>query len=519
MTVRKIEALQALQESEVKKIRVAAYCRVSTENEDQRESLEAQKAHYESWIKLHSDWEFAGVFYDFGITGTKADVRDGLQALMYECRRGHIDYVLTKSVSRFSRNTSDCLSLVRELLSYNIPIYFEKENLDTGSMDSELILSVLSGMAQDESVSISKNVKWTIQKRIENGTYKFGYPPYGYKRDEQGLMVIDPQEAEIIRFIFKSALNGSGTYKIAQLLQERGAPTRKGSRWSSSTVKGILTNEKYYGAAMFQKTFTDNQFKRHANNGQVDSYFVLDHHEPIISKEDFDKVQQLFQMRIEERGIIKGTGKYHNQYPFSGRIICGECGDKFKRQVYSTDINWCCQTHLTDKSRCSMLFIRDSSIKAAFVTMLNKLIFGCKVILLPLYDSMRISGSDENLKRLHSLKSSLEQNAERKNTLRKLRAQGFIDSVIYNQEISKIEKQSEEYRAEILALSQTDTSIALQETEKLLRFAEKSEMQTEFSDSLFSEFVDSIIVYTRTSIGFRLKCGLTLKEELCTGTK
>ena len=202
MTVRKIEALQALQESEVKKIRVAAYCRVSTENEDQRESLEAQKAHYESWIKLHSDWEFAGVFYDFGITGTKADVRDGLQALMYECRRGHIDYVLTKSVSRFSRNTSDCLSLVRELLSYNIPIYFEKENLDTGSMDSELILSVLSGMAQDESVSISKNVKWTIQKRIETGTYKFGYPPYGYKRDEQGLMVIDPQEADIIRFIF-----------------------------------------------------------------------------------------------------------------------------------------------------------------------------------------------------------------------------------------------------------------------------------------------------------------------------
>ena len=309
MTVRKIEALQALQESEVKKIRVAAYCRVSTENEDQRESLEAQKAHYESWIKLHSDWEFAGVFYDFGITGTKADVRDGLQALMYECRRGHIDYVLTKSVSRFSRNTSDCLSLVRELLSYNIPIYFEKENLDTGSMDSELILSVLSGMAQDESVSISKNVKWTIQKRIETGTYKFGYPPYGYKRDEQGLMVIDPQEADIIRFIFKSALNGSGTYKIAQLLQERGAPTRKGSRWSSSTVKGILTNEKYYGAAMFQKTFTDSQFKRHANNGQVDSYFVPDHHAPIISKEDFDKVQQLFQMRIEERVIIKGTGK------------------------------------------------------------------------------------------------------------------------------------------------------------------------------------------------------------------
>ena len=143
---------------EKKKIRVAAYCRVSTDHDDQRESLETQKQHYEAWIKMHSDWEFAGVFYDFGITGTKADVRDGLQALMYECRIGRINYVLTKSISRFSRNTSDCLSLVRELLSYNIPIYFEKENIDTGSMESELVLSILSSMAKDESESISKNV-------------------------------------------------------------------------------------------------------------------------------------------------------------------------------------------------------------------------------------------------------------------------------------------------------------------------------------------------------------------------
>ena len=181
MKIKKIEA----QPQEVKKLRVAAYCRVSTDNDDQKESLEAQKAHYETWIKRHSNWDFAGIFYDFGITGTKADVRDGLQALMYECRIGRIDYVLTKSVSRFSRNTTDCLSLVRELLSYNIPVYFEKENLDTGSMESELILSIISGMAQDESESISKNVKWTVQKRIEAGKYKFGYPPYGYGRKKR----------------------------------------------------------------------------------------------------------------------------------------------------------------------------------------------------------------------------------------------------------------------------------------------------------------------------------------------
>ncbi len=199
----------------MKKLRVAAYCRVSTDQDDQKESLETQKEHYESWIKMHSDWEFAGIFYDFGITGTKADIRDGLQALMYECRIGRIDYVLTKSVSRFSRNTIDCLSLVRELLSYNISIYFEKENLDTSSMESELILSISSSMVQEESVSISKNVKWTIQKRIEVGTYRFGYPPYGFTRDENGKMIIQPEEAEIVRQIYAWTLGGIGTYKIA----------------------------------------------------------------------------------------------------------------------------------------------------------------------------------------------------------------------------------------------------------------------------------------------------------------
>ena len=297
MKIKKIEA----QPQEVKKLRVAAYCRVSTDNDDQKESLEAQKAHYETWIKRHSNWDFAGIFYDFGITGTKADVRDGLQALMYECRIGRIDYVLTKSVSRFSRNTTDCLSLVRELLSYNIPVYFEKENLDTGSMESELILSIISGMAQDESESISKNVKWTVQKRIEAGKYKFGYPPYGYGRDENGMMVINPEEAKHVRQIFDWALSGIGTFKIAHMLEEQGVPTRRGSAWAASTVKGILTNEKYYGAAMFQKTYTDSSFKRHRNHGEADSYFVSGHHEAIVSEEEFHKVQEIIEMHIKEK--------------------------------------------------------------------------------------------------------------------------------------------------------------------------------------------------------------------------
>ncbi|WP_366508998.1 recombinase family protein [Ruminococcus sp.] len=498
---------------------MAAYCRVSTENEDQKESLEAQREHYESWIRMHDDWECAGVFYDFGISGTKADAREGLQALLYACRTGSVDYVLTKSISRFSRNTSDCLSLVRELLSYNIPIYFEKENIDTGSMESELILSVLSSMAQSESESISKNVKWTVKKRMEEGTFVFGYLPYGYTKDAAGNMVIDPVESEIVRLIFDLALNGMGTYKIAQLLDKRKVPTRKGGKWSGSTVKGILVNEKYYGAAAFQKTYTDSNFRRHNNHGEVDSFIAEDHHEAIISKEVFDRVQVMIQKRIDEHGIVKDMGKYHNKYPFSGIIICGECGGKFKRQTQSGGIAWACSTHLYNKDACSMMFIKDEAIKAAFVTMMNKLIFGCKQVLVPYYDALRLADTDESLQGILDLKNELQRNSDRKNDLRKLRVKGFLDAAMYNQELRRVEMESEEIRAKMKCIDRAGENGDIKETKKLLRFAESAEMLTEFSDDLFTEYVDSIIVYTRTCIGFRLRCGLTLKEEVCTGTR
>lgn len=280
MIISKIES----KPNEKKKLRVAAYCRVSTNSDAQSDSFDAQKAHYDAWIKIHDNWEFAGLFYDFGVTGTKTEHRDGLQNLLLECRAGKIDYILTKSISRFSRNTTDCIFLVRELLDMNIPIYFEKENIDTGSMESEFVLSILSSMAQDESRSISENNKWSVHQRFKNGTYQFSCVPYGYMRDDEGFMVINSEEAEIVRFIYQSVLNGLGSEKIAKILEERQIPTRKGGKWTNSTVRDILTNEKYYGAAVFQKTYTNENFHRKKNYGEVDRYFVEEHHEPIISK-------------------------------------------------------------------------------------------------------------------------------------------------------------------------------------------------------------------------------------------
>ena len=234
---------------EKRKLRVAAYCRVSTARDEQLVSLVAQKAHYENYIKSNDEWEFAGLYYDEGISGTKKEKRDGLLAMVAACERGTIDFVITKSISRFARNTTDCLELVRKLLDLKIYIYFEKENLNTGSMESELMLSILSSLAESESVSISENEKWGIKRRFQNGTFIISYPPYGYDNVD-GEMVIVPEQAEIVKQIFADTLSGKSTHEIADELNERGVATKKGGHWTPGTVNAIIGNEKYTGDIM-----------------------------------------------------------------------------------------------------------------------------------------------------------------------------------------------------------------------------------------------------------------------------
>lgn len=335
------------------KLRVAAYCRVSTGSDDQLESLEAQKSHYENYISGREDWVFAGLYFDQGITGTKKDKRPELLRMIADCEAGKIDFIITKSISRFARNTTDCLEMVRRLLELNISIYFEKENLNTSSMESELFLSILSSMAEGESTSTSENNKWAIQKRFKNGTFKIGYPPYGYDWNGE-QMVVNQEQAEIVRWIFSQVLSGKGTQAIATELNDKNIPTKKGGRWTATTIRGMITNEKYTGDVIFQKTYTDSQFNRHVNYGQKDRYALTDHHDPIISRKDFETAGALIKQRGLEKGIIKGDSKYQNRYCFSGKIICGKCGDTFKRRLHTCSnyryVAWCCNTHINDKT-------------------------------------------------------------------------------------------------------------------------------------------------------------------------
>jgi len=502
-----------------KKLRVAAYCRVSTASDEQIVSLEAQKAHYENYIKSNDEWEFAGLYYDEGITGTRKEKRNGLLSMVADCEKGKIDFIITKSISRFARNTTDCLELVRKLLDLQIYIYFEKENLNTGSMESELLLSILSSLAESESVSISENEKWGIKKRFQNGTFIISYPPFGYDNVD-GEMVIVPEQAEIVKQIFADTLAGKSTHAIAAELNERGVPTKKGGNWTAGTVNGIIGNEKYTGDVLYQKTYTDSGFNRHTNYGELDQYLVQDHHAPIVSHEVYDKANAVLRRRAKEKGNGVNTGKYQNRYSFSGRIQCGECGGTLKRRIHykpsGTYVAWCCVNHLTDKSACSMKYITDAALKRAFVTMMNKLVFGYQAVLSPLLRSLRGLNDREQLLRVQALETQIEENMEQRQVLTNLMANGYLEPALFNRESNALAAEAEALRQEKESLMQSlnGNMEKADELQRLIRFAADGTMMTDFGDELFLAHVERITVCSRQEVIFELKCGLRLKERL-----
>lgn len=501
------------------KLRVAAYCRVSTGSDEQLISLEAQKTHYESYIKANPEWVFAGLYYDEGVSGTKKEKRSGLLRMISDCENRKIDFIITKSISRFARNTMDCLEIVRKLVDLGVFIYFEKENLNTQSMESELMLSILSSLAESESVSISENEKWGIKRRFQNGTFKISYPPYGYDYVD-GQMVINEEQAEIIRWMFAEALAGKGTHAIATALNERGVPTKKGGKWTASTVRGLLSNEKFTGSVMFQKSYTDSQFNRHTNRGEKDMYYMENHHPAIVSQETFEMAAAVISQRGKEKNISKDRNKYQNRYPFSGKIICSECGSTFKRRIhYSTHqqyIAWCCSRHIDQLDSCSMKYIRDDAVEAAFITMMNKLVYGHKKVLRPLLESLRSASDTDNYRRIDELETKIEAITERGQVLTGLMTKGYLEPALFNKERNALMVELDSLREQKDSLVRliNGNLTKVEEVNRILRFTARAEMLTAFDGDLFTEYVERVIVLSRTEIGFELKCGITLKERL-----
>lgn len=358
MRLRRIEPIEA----KGKKQRVCAYARVSTDSIEQGESFENQVITYERLIKSNPEYEFAGVYADQGISGT-SEKRPEFQRMMEDCGNGKIDLIITKSISRFARNTTIVLNYTRELKQLGIGVYFEENNINTLSAEGELMMTVLASFAQEESRSISENNKWSIGKRFERGEGMINTTRFmGYDKDETGDLVINKVEAKIVRRIFEMYLSGEGCHRIAKILNDEGIKTITGSKWHSSTIKGMLINEKYKGDFHIQKYYTPEGKRNHTvkNNGEVKSFYVSENHPAIVSEEEWQQVQELMQYHKEQRNIQSGN-KYQNRYPMSGMLICPHCGKSLRRRyVYNRKVEWICSTYIQEgKEACKGIRVRD----------------------------------------------------------------------------------------------------------------------------------------------------------------
>lgn len=347
-----------------KKLRVAAYCRVSTELEEQESSYEAQVEYYTRKIQEADNWKCAGIYADDGKSATNTKKRDDFNAMIKDALDGKIDMILTKSVSRFARNTVDSLLTIRKLKEKNIAVVFEKEGVNTLDGTGEILITILSSLAQEESRNISENTRWGVVRKFEKGKVIVNHNKFmGYTKNENGDLVIVPEEAEVVRLVFRLYLEGYSAGKISKHLEKCGIKTATGQdKWYDSVVMKMLRNEKYMGDALLQKTYTVDFMtkKKVINNGIVPQYYVEDDHEPIIPKELFYRVQEEIVRRasMNKSAVTRKKNqrsKYSSEYALTGMLICGECGQEYRRVTWARNgkkkVVWRCSNRLTNGTK------------------------------------------------------------------------------------------------------------------------------------------------------------------------
>ena len=361
MKVRRVQPSPILQ----KKLRVAAYARVSVDT--LHHSLAAQVSYYSALIQKNPAWEYAGVYADEGITGTSTTHRTEFKRLIADCNAGKIDMVLVKSISRFARDTVDCLHTVRQLKEKGIAVRFERENIDSTSEDGELLLTLLASFAQEESRSIGDNIRWGVRRRFAEGIPNGHKPPYGYTWDGEMFRII-PAEGKIVKEIYRRYLAGESAYAIAKSLAGRGITGRQGRPIEQTTVKDILSNISYTGTMVLQKNYIDEGHIRKRNKGELPIYMVDGVFEPLVSKEDFDKAQETRKLRAEG-----AANRNPVLLPFSGMVKCGCCGGGFSRRTAGKYRRWGCNTReRKGRESCDSRPIEEEELAAAVRTVMEK---------------------------------------------------------------------------------------------------------------------------------------------------
>lgn len=499
------------------KERFAAYCRVSSDSADQLNSYAAQIAYYTDYAESHSTIDFIGIYADEGLTGTKTEQREEFLRMMQDCRDGKIDRILVKSISRFSRNTVDCLNALRELKTLGVTVFFEKEALDTANEDTEIMLTAMGCFAQEESMSISKNMKVGVRMRMKNGTYLLSVPPYGYKIEDRELVII-PEQAEIVRLIFNSYLNGMGRMAITTMLNEMNAPRSKSNLpWKETTVRYILTNEKYSGDELMQKKFkTDSlPYKLIRNNGQYEQYYYSDCHEAIINRDVFEKVQAL----LKDRGTsARISGENAVQHRYSKLLVCKHCGAFYLRKPdKDKTIYWSCRRHNISASECPSLRINETELDSAFIRMFNKLRANRKVILAPTIKLMLAlkSKSTSNNSEMIGIDKELTELNDQLAVMTKLKVKGLMDSDSYIEQTTEITNRVNSLRSKRrLFLNKTDGDECISELKRLLSILEKSSEMTDLDSGILRSIVRSITLSDSDEIIFKLLGGLTITEHI-----
>ena len=502
-------------DSKVKR-KVAGYARVSTDHEDQVSSYTAQVDYYTKYIKEREDWEFAGMYTDEGVTGTSTKKREGFTRMIKDALDGKIQLIITKSVSRFARNTVDCLTTIRKLKASGVEVYFEKEGIWTLDSAGELLITVLSSISQEEARSISENTTWGQRKRFADGKVSVPFKRFlGYDRGEDGNLVINPEQAKVVKLIYKLFLTGLSYKAIAKEMMERGIKSPAGKdRWNPGAVKSILTNEKMKGDALLQKQFTvDFLTKKHKKNeGEIPQYYVTGNHEAIIPPATFDLVQA----EIERR---KAGKRYSGVTIFSNRIKCGECGhwygskvwhstDKYRRVVYQ------CNHKFEGAKKCSTPHLVEDEIKAVFIKAVSKLLKGkadmlenISLVQEQICDTTELEAESKRLMNELQVLSDMAQNCINEN------ARIVQDQTDYQKRYDELVSRYDAVRTKH---DKVDKAIKERKAkaERLNGFTKALKAQesvTEFDEGLWGTLVDYMTVYGKDDIGVTFKDGTEIR--------
>lgn len=514
-----------------KQLRVAAYCRVSTEQEEQQNSYNVQIAYYTDLINRKKEWTLAGIFADEGISGTQAKKRPEFLKMIRMCKKQKIDLVITKSISRFARNTVDCLEYVRQLKDLGIGVIFEKENINTLTMTSEFMIAMHGSFAQAESESISKNVSWGKQKAFAEGKVSFQYKHLlGYRKGENNKPEIVPEEAETVRMIYDLFLDGYSMTDIAKRLTLLERKTAHGkTEWHREIISSILKNEKYVGDALLQKTFRVDCISKKVkkNNGERPMYLVTNHHEPIIDRDTYNRVQQELARRTSKRKISDKTlteqGKYTSKYALSELLICGNCGTPYRRTTWAArgkkQVVWRCISRLEHGTKyCTdSPTMKEEKLHKAILRAINEYL-GCreeiaKILKANIGSVLECQGQQEILNHENRLK---ELNKAR-NDLITLIASGGCDEDKPDSEFAKIfnEEQSINERLKELKQKAKISADTQNKIDSAMELIEQEKFKLEIFDNIIiRKLIECIKVISKEELLIIFKGGVEVKAEI-----